>query len=468
MNKILVISLVLILMPVIAFGQLYPENIFGLDVPITRWDKTTDQQFFSSSFEERLFHPLDIASIRFDNGDSLSEVLLIVESAGAKVRWLRVRESGGVRTIVGQGHFGHFGLDIGEFRAPYSIAVAGGSEYYNPATDHIFVGDRTNNRLVKLNYDYNPGAPGSDRLVWESSVFIDTNCFFFDLEYVDYATGNLNDNRLFAVDDIGNRLCVFGHNGDLVNIFNLREVVADTVIRIYQGITSRLLPNGSVMLYIADFGNTNVCAFQYSNSGELSFVNEINLGDMHTTAASIVRYDDRFGLWAIEGDGPRIYKLTLNLSHIIMEINGENFNLPLINGLFNICILPDRMVLFEEMTDHSGLLSLAFNPPSGKRELEEPAAIPYVFRLSQNYPNPFNSKTLINYEIPAAGFVTIKIYNILGQEVKTLLDSYQIAGPHSVIWDGTNRSDKEIASGIYFSKLSSGENIEIKKMLLLK
>jgi len=468
MNKIFLLAVIIVLTPVIAFAQLYRENIFGLDVPITRWNKTTDRDFFSSSFSDMLFYPVDMASIRFENGDSLSEVFLIVEGSGAKIRWLRARESGGVRTIEGLGYFGHFGEETGEFRAPSAIAVASGTQYYNPATDHIFVADRTNNRLVKLNYDYNPGAPSSDQLIWESSVFIDTNCHFFDLEYVDYSTGNLNDNRLFAVDDIGNRLCVFGHNGDLINIFDLREVVADTVIRIYTGIASRLLPDGSVMLYIGDFGNTNVCAFQYSDNGELSFVNEINLGDMHTTSACIVLYDDRFGLWAIEGRGPRIYKLALDLSHIIMEINGERFNQSLLNNLFRICILPDRMVLFEEMTDRSGLLSLAFNPPSGKREIETPAIVPYVFRLNQNYPNPFNPNTIINYEIPIAGHVTVKIYNILGQKVITLIDSYQNAGQHSVIWNGTNDSGKKIASGIYFSKLSSGDNTEIKKMLLLK
>jgi hypothetical protein len=455
-------------MPAFASAQLYPENIFGLDVPISRWNKAADRDFFSTCFEDMLFYPVDIASIRFDNSDSLSEVFLMVEQSGSKIRWLRACESSGARYIEALGHYGSPGSDIGKFRSPSAIAVAGSSEYYNPATDHIYVADRINHRMVKLNYDYNPAAPSSDQMIWESSVFIDTNCFIFDLEYVDYGTGNLNDNRLFATDDIGNRLCVFGHNGDLINIFDLREVVADTVIRIYMGIASRVLPNGSVMLYIGDFGNTNVCAFQYSNNGELSFVNEINLGDMHTTSACIVLYDDRFGLWAIEGRGPKIYKLALNLSHIIMEINGENFNQSLLNNLFRICILPDRMVLFEEMTDQSGLLSLAFNPPSGKRELEEPAVIPYVFRLNQNYPNPFNSNTIINYEIPSAGFVTIKIYDILGREVSTLVDSYQIAGPHSVIWDGTNQSGKEIASGVYFSKLTSTENTEIKKMLLLK
>jgi hypothetical protein len=447
---------------------LYQENIFGLDVPITRWNKTTDRDFFSTCFEDRLFYPIDIASIRFENGDSLSEVYLIAEGSGAKIRWLRVGEFDAVKSIEGKGYLGHFGEEAGEFRSPSAIAVAGASGYYNPSTDHIFVADRTNNRVVKLNYDFNPGDPASDQLIWESSVYIDSNCHIFDMDYVDYGAGSLSDNRLFAVDDIGGRLCVFGHSGDLLDIFDLREVVADTVIRIYMGIASRLLPNGSVMLYIGDFGNTNVCAFNYSQDGELSFVNEINLGNMHTTSAGIVLYDDRFGLWAIEGRGPRIYKLALNLSHVIMEINGEQFNQSLVNNLFRICILPGRMVLFEEMTEQSGLLSLAFNPPSGKGGTETPAAVPYVFKLSQNYPNPFNPNTIINYEIPSAGFVTIKIYNILGQKVTTLVDSYQIAGPHSVIWKGTNDSGKRVASGIYFSKLSSGENTEIKKMLILK
>jgi hypothetical protein len=311
MHKISILSTILILIPVIAFGQLYPEYIFGLDIPITRWNKTTDLEFFSASYEDRLFNPVDMATIRFEHSDSLSEIILLVESGGGKIRWLRCGEYSGVRTLEGKGYLGHFGSDTEEFRSPSSIAIASGSQYYNPGTDHIFVGDRSNHRLVKLNYNYNPGSPSSDQLLWESYVFIDSNCHIYDLEYVDFGTGNLNDNRLFAVDDIGFRLCVFSHNGDLLNLFDLREVVADTVIRIYKGITSRPLPNGSVMLYIADNGNSNVLAFQYTTNGELNFINELSLGEMRETSSCNVLYDDRFGLWAIEGDGPHIYKLAL-------------------------------------------------------------------------------------------------------------------------------------------------------------
>jgi hypothetical protein len=121
MNKIFIVSLILVLLPAIASGQLYTENIFGLDLPVTRWNHTTDQQFFSSTFDERLFYPLDIASIRFENGDSLAEVYLIVECAGAKIRWLRVGDNGGVRTVDSQGYLGHFGEETGEFRAPHAV-----------------------------------------------------------------------------------------------------------------------------------------------------------------------------------------------------------------------------------------------------------------------------------------------------------------------------------------------------------
>lgn len=165
MNRMKLILIAIIISPVIALGQLYPENIFGLDLPVARWNHTTDQQFFSSAFDERLFCPLDIASIRFERGDSLSEVYLLVENLGAKIRWLRVCDFGGNRSVESQGYLGHFGDGTGEFRAPSAITVTSGSRYFNPDFDHIFVADRTNNRVVKLNYDYHPGAPSSDQLL---------------------------------------------------------------------------------------------------------------------------------------------------------------------------------------------------------------------------------------------------------------------------------------------------------------
>jgi len=89
------------------------------------------------------------------------------------------------------------------------------------------------------------------------------------------------------------------------------------------------------------------------------------------------------------------------------------------------------------------------------------------FRLDQNYPNPFNPVTEINYSVPA-GMVTLSIYNVLGQQVKTLVDQYVTTGSHVAQWDGTNADGNLVTSGVYFYKLQSEAGVKIKKMLLQK
>ncbi|MBT3756997.1 MAG: T9SS type A sorting domain-containing protein, partial [Candidatus Cloacimonetes bacterium] len=90
------------------------------------------------------------------------------------------------------------------------------------------------------------------------------------------------------------------------------------------------------------------------------------------------------------------------------------------------------------------------------------------FNLS-NYPNPFNPTTTISFEVRQTSlFVTLKIYNLKGQEVKQLISTEVQAGKHSVIWNGTDSNDQPVSSGIYFYKLISGEHKQTNKMLLLK
>ncbi len=83
--------------------------------------------------------------------------------------------------------------------------------------------------------------------------------------------------------------------------------------------------------------------------------------------------------------------------------------------------------------------------------------------LSQNYPNPFNPATIINYQIPADGFVTLKVYDILGKEVATLVNEQQKAGRYNVTFNASN-----LSSGVYIYELRSGEFIQSKKMMLLR
>jgi hypothetical protein len=94
--------------------------------------------------------------------------------------------------------------------------------------------------------------------------------------------------------------------------------------------------------------------------------------------------------------------------------------------------------------------------------------IPKVFELSQNYPNPFNPSTKINFSIPKNDNVSIKIYNINGQEVMNLLDAKLNAGKYSVTWNALNNAGRGVASGVYFYRIISGDYVDTKKMILVR
>jgi hypothetical protein len=94
---------------------------------------------------------------------------------------------------------------------------------------------------------------------------------------------------------------------------------------------------------------------------------------------------------------------------------------------------------------------------------EDIEEIPTSYSLAQNFPNPFNPATTIQFSLPQAGAVTLKIYNLLGEEVKTLLEEYRDGGKHSVQFKANS-----LASGIYFYRIQSGSFAETKKMILLR
>ncbi len=94
--------------------------------------------------------------------------------------------------------------------------------------------------------------------------------------------------------------------------------------------------------------------------------------------------------------------------------------------------------------------------------------VPQSFELGQNYPNPFNPTTTIKFFVASRQFVNLSVYNILGQRVKTLVSTDLDSGPQEVRWDGTDESGAEVSSGIYFYKMSAGDFVDTKKMLLMK
>ena len=114
---------------------------------------------------------------------------------------------------------------------------------------------------------------------------------------------------------------------------------------------------------------------------------------------------------------------------------------------------------------HYSLVTVGVREPVG--------SLPQTFNLSQNYPNPFNPTTKIKYDLPQSAQVSLKVYNVLGQEVATLVNGQQSAGYYEATWNGKNNFGTQASSGVYFYRLEATGDagqpfVSLKKMLLLK
>ena len=149
----------------------------------------------------------------------------------------------------------------------------------------------------------------------------------------------------------------------------------------------------------------------------------------------------------------------INFTHcqaLITEVGGGSE----IPALFEFSV-DKRAPVGEE-----GKIIFKINTPSGdkwSKEINVTVSKPVSYELSQNYPNPFNPSTKIEFIIPNDEKVTVKVYDILGREVRTLLDEFKEAGHHEVEFSASS-----LASGTYIYRLNSGSFSQIKKMQLIK
>lgn len=157
-----------------------------------------------------------------------------------------------------------------------------------------------------------------------------------------------------------------------------------------------------------------------------------------------------------------------NIVSVLLGVGNGNFSQPY---HFETGDGPNSIV----SGDFDGDGSLDFTTSNYRSEnitilLEPPGltCIPEVYDLSQNYPNPFNPGTIMHYQIPENGHVIVKIFNLLGPEIKTLVNEHQRRGHYFIHWDGRDNSGMQVQSGVYLYRIQTKSFVSTKKMTVLR
>ena len=154
-------------------------------------------------------------------------------------------------------------------------------------------------------------------------------------------------------------------------------------------------------------------------------------------------------IWALRYDGQNPPS---NTELLDTDLGISAFGVDAANNLY-ICAFDGRIYWFAA---------------TATTAVEEWDGLPSEFALEQNYPNPFNSGTLIRFSLPRGEGVDLSIYNLSGQKVDALVDGRREAGVYEVSWDGRDGSGRALASGVYLYRLQLGEQVETRKLILLR
>lgn len=151
----------------------------------------------------------------------------------------------------------------------------------------------------------------------------------------------------------------------------------------------------------------------------------------------------------------------------IGETNGENES----TGILVLAEDPTHDWVNDVAPNDDGSFRNIYNygrPLGDLTAVENQHIRPQTFTLAQNYPNPFNPTTTIEYRLAKTQFVTLTVYNVLGQKIRTLVSAKQAAGLHRLVWNGQNAQGMNVPSGVYFYRLQSDREIVTKKMILIR
>ena len=289
----------------------------------------------------------------------------------------------------------------------------------------------------------------------------------FVIEYVNGLVGDIDDNSMINGADLSLFLDAYEQNNYLYemgpysgqvpridvqhdSIFNIEDIMSFVVMGNWYletyGLNMTFLENNDIDLDV----EVNKESISISMPSKAS---SFDLEIVHNGSNFIPNYLSNDGSVSlvhkdlVKGHFQMISELNSSkLIHIPFELNGEHSNIELYVNAYG----EDGEIV------------------SQLRKKIDIKTIPDHFTLSQNFPNPFNPTTKIKFGLPKASEVSITIYNIMGKVVKELIDDFYEPGFYSISWNGTDQIGRNVGAGMYFYKVSSGDFIEVKKMILLK
>ena len=357
----------------------------------------------------------------------------------------------------------------------------------------------------------------------EGSVFIGTNIFYYNNIITNYFGSNCALAG-YKVHDMGNIIInneiAFNDNNDTLHtnsiILQNEELFWSPIQHGTDTFRNCIIDFPLEPPLIDGGGNIIVDSLQAQ-----SIFEDIQNGDFHLATGSIAidagfdttgyyypfDMDYHKRVWDGDNDGnavidigayeygaPQLGKIVGNITetnsgepvnYVLLKMNNEpgnftfadssgHFEIQLPAGTYDIYaerIFYEDNVIYGVTVEDEQTTEVNFNmtstlPPVSINEYE------FIINNSEliisNYPNPFNPETTISFNLAQASKVSLTIYNIKGQKVKTLLNTRLEKGEHSIVWDGTDNRGKKVASGLYLYKITSGKEVAVRKMMLLK
>ena len=239
------------------------------------------------------------------------------------------------------------------------------------------------------------------------------------------------------------------------------DVSTDFQGKYYLGLSSNVLPQSD--LNVGLWADSSFMQFNF-------YFPSIKAGDNLTQNMYLLKANSVIsGRVSLDGNNPGMLEMiastkdtgfirtyTSNEGYFEFKVSNKINNYTITAGFLPMGYVSDSLVVHPGDTNVNMNLTM-----TGVEQTN--SNVPKKFSLSQNYPNPFNPSTMISYELPRAGMVTLKVFNILGQEVKVLVNKFESAGKYNVQFNAS-----ELESGVYFYQFKEGNHLSTRKMILLK